>query len=95
MAVKNKWAGAWPHAWFYCKVPLICSLSPGWGKGVYALHSYMTKLSIVMDPPFDCPDEEVSDAAFIKATHTIGGRDTIKEYMACGIFFTVSELWAG
>jgi hypothetical protein len=23
VAVKNKWPVAWPHAWFYCKVPLI------------------------------------------------------------------------
>jgi hypothetical protein len=49
---------------------------------VYVLHSYMTDLCFMTDPPFDCPDE-VSDAAFVKATHTIGGWDAVEEYMAC------------
>jgi hypothetical protein len=86
VAVKNKWVGAWTHAWFYCNVPLIRSPSPGRGKGVCALHSYMTEWNIVMIPPFDCPDDEVNDAAFIKATHTISGQDAVEEYMACGLF---------
>jgi hypothetical protein len=41
---------------------------------VYALHSYMTDLCFVIDPPFDCPDEDVSDATFV----------TVEEYVACG-----------
>jgi hypothetical protein len=86
VAVKNKWVGAWMQAWFYCKVPLICSPSPRRGKGVYALHSYMTKLNFMMDPPFDCPDDEVSDASFVRATRTIGGRDAVEEYMVCSLF---------
>jgi hypothetical protein len=53
---------------------------------VYALQSYMTQLNFVMDPPFDCPDDEVNDAAFIKATRMIGGQDAVEEYMACGLF---------
>jgi hypothetical protein len=56
---------------------------------VYALYDCMTDLSFVTDPPFDFPDGAggggVSDAAFIKATRTIGGRDTVEEYMACGL----------
>jgi hypothetical protein len=52
---------------------------------VYALHSCMTDLSFVTDPPFDCSDGEVSDAAFVKATRTIGCRDAVDEYMAFGL----------
>jgi hypothetical protein len=86
VAVKNKWAGAWPLAWFYCKVPLIWSPSPGQGKGVYALHSYITELSIVSNPSFSCPNDDVSDGAFVKATRTIGGRDAMEEYVVCELF---------
>jgi hypothetical protein len=92
VAVKNKWAGAWTQAWFYCKVPLIHSPSPERCKGVYALHSHMTELNFVTDPPFDCPDDEVNDAAFVKPTHMISGRDAVEEYMACGLFSDVNEL---
>jgi hypothetical protein len=53
---------------------------------VYALHSYMTKLSFVSGPSFSCPDDDVSDGAIVKATRTIGGRDTAEEYVACGLF---------
>jgi hypothetical protein len=38
------------------------------------------------EPPFECPDDEIGDAAFIKATRIIGGRDAMEEYMACGLF---------
>jgi hypothetical protein len=86
VAVKNKWARAWMHAWFYCKVPLIRSPSPERGKGVWALHTYMTELNFMTDPPFDYPDDEVNDAAFIKATRTISGRNAVEEYMAYGLF---------
>jgi hypothetical protein len=70
----------------YCKVPLICSPSLGRGKGVYALHSYFIELNFMMEPPFECPDDEIGDPAFVKATRTIGGRDDVEEYMACGLF---------
>jgi hypothetical protein len=79
--IKNKWSRAWTQAWFYCKVPLIRSPSPGRGKGIYALHSYMTELDFVTEPPFECPDGDAGDVAFVKATHTIGGQDVVK-YMA-------------
>jgi hypothetical protein len=46
----------------------------------------MTELDFVMEPPFECPDDEAGDVAFIKATHTIGGWDAVVEYMACGLF---------
>jgi hypothetical protein len=86
VVVKNKWFGAWLQAWFYCKVPLIRVPSYGRGKGIFALHSYMSKLEFVMEPSYQCPNSEVGDLAFVKATHTIGGRDAILEYMACELF---------
>jgi hypothetical protein len=85
VAVKNKWSGAWMQAWFYCKVPLIWVPSPGQGKDIYALHSYMTRLDFVMDPSFNCPNGEVGDMAFIKATCTISGRDAVEDYLAYGL----------
>jgi hypothetical protein len=71
---------------FYYKVPLIQIPSLGQGKGIFALHSYMTRLDFVMGPSFQCPDEEASDVAFVKATPAIGGWDAVEEYMACGLF---------
>jgi hypothetical protein len=52
---------------------------------VYVLHSYMTDLNFITDPPFDRLDEVVNDVAFVKATCTIGGQDAMEEYMACGL----------
>jgi hypothetical protein len=86
VAIKNKWFEAWTHAWFYYKVPLIWSLSPGQGRGLYALHSYMIELDFVAELPFECPDEDIGDVAFVKATRTVGGRDAVEEYMASGLF---------
>jgi hypothetical protein len=74
VVVKNKWFGAWMQAWFYYKVPLIRIPSPGRGKGIFAIHSYMTRLDFVTESSFQCPDDEGGDVAFVKATRTIGGR---------------------
>jgi hypothetical protein len=46
----------------------------------------MTRLDFVMEPSFECSDDEAGDMAFIKATRTIGGQDTVEEYMAYGLF---------
>jgi hypothetical protein len=46
----------------------------------------MTTLDFVMEPSFKCPNDEAGDMAVIKATRTIGGRDDVEEYMACGLF---------
>jgi hypothetical protein len=86
IVVKNKWSRAWTQAWFYCKVPLLWSLSPGCGKDIFALHSYMTALDFATEQAFECPDGDASDVTFVKATRSIGGRDAIEEYMACGLF---------
>jgi hypothetical protein len=99
VAVKNKWPVAWPHAWFYCKVPLIRCLNPSRGKGVYALRSYMTDLCFMMDPPFDRSDE-VSDTVFVKATRMTGRQDAVEENMSCRLLplsasFEVGEVVDG
>jgi hypothetical protein len=86
IAVKNKWSGAWTEAWFYCEVYLLCVPSPRRGKGVYALRSYMSTLDFVTEPPFECSDDDAGDAAFVKATHFIGGRDIVEEFMAYGLY---------
>jgi hypothetical protein len=83
------------QAWFYFKVPLLWSPSPGRGKGIFALHSYMTALDFVTEPPFECPDGDAGDVAFIKATHSIGGRDVIEEYMVYGLSPFVGEFQLG
>jgi hypothetical protein len=75
---------------------MLRSPSPGRGKGIYALCSYMTGLDFSMEPPFECPDDDTNDVAFVKATLLIGSRDAIEEYMACGFFplsasFTLGE----
>jgi hypothetical protein len=74
------------QALFYRKVPLLQVPSPRLGKGIYALYSYMTRLDFVTEPSFMCPNDEASDMAINKATHTIGGQDVVEEYMACGLF---------
>jgi hypothetical protein len=71
--VKNKWSRAWMQAWFCCKVPLLWSPILRRGKGIYALHSYMTALDFVTEPPFECPNDDANDVDFVKATRSIGG----------------------
>jgi hypothetical protein len=36
-----------------------------------------------MEPEVECPDNDPSDAAFVRATTTIGGSDAVEEYVAC------------
>jgi hypothetical protein len=86
VAVKNKWAEAWTRALFNCKVLLLRSPSPVRGKVIYTQHSYMAALDFAMEPSFECSDDDATDVAFVKATHSIGGQDTVEEYMACRLF---------
>jgi hypothetical protein len=100
VVMKNKWSGGWTQVWFYCKVPLLWSPSLGRGKGIYAIHSYMMGLDFTMEPPFECPDDDGSDMAFVKVTHTIGGRDVVEEFMAYELFpllvsFSLDEITEG
>jgi hypothetical protein len=86
VAVKNKWAGGWTRVWFYCKVPLLRSPSPNWGKGIFVLCSSMSALDFSMDHSFECTDDDAGDVAFVHATSLIGGRDAVEENLACRLF---------
>jgi hypothetical protein len=46
----------------------------------------MTMLDFAMEFPFECAKNDAGDVAFTKATHCIGGWDTVEEYMAYGLF---------
>jgi hypothetical protein len=71
VAVKNKWPTGWTKGWFYCKVPVhVC---PQGGKSIHALHSHMSALEFLTEPPINCPNTGTGDAAFVKATSSIGG----------------------
>jgi hypothetical protein len=48
--------------------------------------SYMKGLDFVMELPFELPDEDAGDMAFVKAARTIGDPDSLEQYMACGLF---------
>jgi hypothetical protein len=54
--------------------------------GVYALRSSMFALDFSTDPLFECADDNARDLAFVHATSLIGGRDTVEEYLAYGLF---------
>jgi hypothetical protein len=85
VAVKNKWARGWTWAWFYCKVPLLRSPNLVPGKGIFVLHSDMSALDFAMEPSFECANDNASDVTFVNATCSIGSRDAVEEYLACGL----------
>jgi hypothetical protein len=74
IAVKNMWAVGWAKAWFYCKVSM------------HALHSHMSALEFLMEPPVNYRDSDIGDVVFIKVTIAIGGSDAVEEYLACGLY---------
>jgi hypothetical protein len=87
--IKNKWLAGWTKLWFYCRVPCrLCSRS---GKSMYALHSWMGEFDYAIEPEVECPDNDPNDAAFIRATATIGGRDVVEEYVACKIYLLAAS----
>jgi hypothetical protein len=53
---------------------------------VYALHSRMGELDYSIEPEVECSDNDPNDVAFVRVTATIGGYDTIEEYVACRIY---------
>jgi hypothetical protein len=53
---------------------------------VYALHSWMSELYYTVEPEVECPNNNSNNAAFVRATTTIGGRDAVEEYVACKIY---------
>jgi hypothetical protein len=48
---------------------------------VYDLHPQMSVLDYVVEPEVECPDDDMNDASFVRATTTIGGRDAAEEFM--------------
>jgi hypothetical protein len=58
---------------------------------MYALHSRMAELDYVLEPEVECPNNDPSDAAFVRATATIGVHDAVKEYVACKIYPLVAS----
>jgi hypothetical protein len=82
-AIKNKWSVGWTKAWFYCKVPThMCAQG---GEAMYHLHSHMCSLDFRTEPPFHCHNNNSVDAAFVRATKFIRGRDAVEEFVACGM----------
>jgi hypothetical protein len=43
----------------------------------------MSELDYAVEPEVECPDNDRNNAAFIRATATIGGRDAAEEYVEC------------
>jgi hypothetical protein len=60
-------------------------LPTGGGKSVHILCSHLCALDFWTEPPVDCPDDDSGNASFIKAANSIGGRDVVEEYLACGM----------
>jgi hypothetical protein len=80
-AIKNKWSTRWTKAWFYYKAHVhVCAQR---GKSMYHMHSHMCSLDFQTEPPFDCSDDDSGDAAFVRATKFIRGRDAVEEFVAC------------
>jgi hypothetical protein len=52
---------------------------------VHVLRSHLCALDFQTKPPVDCPDHDSRDAGFVKVASSIGGRDAVEEYLACGI----------
>jgi hypothetical protein len=53
---------------------------------VYALHSWIDELDYTVEPEVECPDNDPSDAAVVRATTTIRGHDDVEEYVACNVY---------
>jgi hypothetical protein len=46
----------------------------------------MSKLDYAVEPDIECSDNDLNDAAFIRATSTVGGHNAIEEYVACKMY---------
>jgi hypothetical protein len=53
---------------------------------VHALCSHMSSLHFSTEPPFDCPNDDLSDNAFVWASKSIRGRDDVEEFVACNVW---------
>jgi hypothetical protein len=53
---------------------------------MHAPRSQMSGLDFHTEPLIDCSDDDSGDIAFIQATKFVGGRDTMEEFLACGVY---------
>jgi hypothetical protein len=83
--MRNKWTSGWDGNWFYCKVPTE-QLADVRGKGNYSLSSTMTQLNYLLDALFECDPEDRKVTAFIEVASIIGVRNTVEEFLACGMW---------
>jgi hypothetical protein len=67
----------------------VCSQG---GKSVHAPRSQMSGLDFHTEPLFDCADDDSGDIAFIWATKFVGGRDTMEEFLACGVYLLAANV---
>jgi hypothetical protein len=60
----------------------------------------MSNLEFVMEPSYQCPDDETGDVAFLKATRVTGDQNIVGDFMACELFplsmsFNLGEISEG
>jgi hypothetical protein len=46
----------------------------------------MSVIDYEVEPSVDCPDTNVNDVAFIRATTMIGGPVAVEEFLACRMY---------
>jgi hypothetical protein len=83
--MRNKWTSGWDGNWFYCKVPAE-QMADVQGKGHYPLSSTMTQLNYLTDAPFECDPKDMNVEAFAEVASIIGGRNTVEEFLGCGMW---------
>jgi hypothetical protein len=77
----EKWLG---QAWVL--------LSEALGKGVYLFRSKMSVLNYLTEAPHNYAVDDTNMQVIEEAARSIGGRDTIQEFQACGIWL-LSDDW--
>jgi hypothetical protein len=58
---------------------------------VHALHTRMSELDYIIELEVECLDNDPNDAAFVRATATIGGCDAVEEYVACKMYLLAAS----
>jgi hypothetical protein len=48
---------------------------------MHGLRSHMSGLRYCTEPLFDCPDDDLSDDAFVWTSKFIGARDVVEEFV--------------
>jgi hypothetical protein len=82
--IENKWSTGLMKAGFCCMVPLHAC--PHGGKSVYAIWSHMSDLCFHTEPHFVCPDDDLSNGAFVWASKFIIGWNTVEGFVVSGVW---------